>query len=402
MSDPIRWQAEHSQGTSKYRASCDSCNEAKVRCSQEKPTCARCQKSQRTCIYGLSRRSHRSANRPGASNHEQQEKQQQKQQQNIDQWQHPEQQQPMSTPSSNATNTQTNGTQSPIDIGDNIHVTPWMSLLAFPENTSLDSGIGANLFSGSPSLVNTVLQDQNGGLDLGLSASDFSDMGLEIPSGMDLTLSTPSGESALGNEGSGCRTSRFMLKLASTAVPLFGQGYPLDVQLSHLKTALTFAEESLRLSRTDCDDIVPLIISTLVCSIIKGFEKSLEALNEPGEADTESPNIATTQQPQFSWGALRIDDSTELALLKRHMWLVQFQRVGAVLQGMQDRTKGMKHEQMDQAIAQQILVSNHMHMWLEQRAHNVKQKFTMATGDPSSKTEPHSFPKVNQLMMPHQ
>lgn len=42
----------------KYRASCDSCNEAKVRCSQTRPSCARCSKSQdRRCIYGVSKRS---------------------------------------------------------------------------------------------------------------------------------------------------------------------------------------------------------------------------------------------------------------------------------------------------------------------------------------------------------
>ena len=51
----------------KLRASCDACNEAKVRCSQTKPTCARCEKNDIPCIYGLSRRSHKNAPRIGSS-----------------------------------------------------------------------------------------------------------------------------------------------------------------------------------------------------------------------------------------------------------------------------------------------------------------------------------------------
>ncbi|KAL3450558.1 hypothetical protein BJX65DRAFT_14668 [Aspergillus insuetus] len=51
----------------KLRASCDACNEAKVRCSQTKPTCARCEKNDTNCVYGLSRRSHKNAPRIGTS-----------------------------------------------------------------------------------------------------------------------------------------------------------------------------------------------------------------------------------------------------------------------------------------------------------------------------------------------
>ncbi|ROV98479.1 hypothetical protein VPNG_08534 [Cytospora leucostoma] len=53
--------------TAKLRASCDGCNESKVRCSQTKPQCARCIKQGITCVYGLSRRSHKTAPRVGAS-----------------------------------------------------------------------------------------------------------------------------------------------------------------------------------------------------------------------------------------------------------------------------------------------------------------------------------------------
>lgn len=45
----------------RLRASCNACNESKVRCSQRKPSCTRCERNQIECIYGLSRRTHKDA-----------------------------------------------------------------------------------------------------------------------------------------------------------------------------------------------------------------------------------------------------------------------------------------------------------------------------------------------------
>lgn len=47
--------------TIRLRASCNACNEAKVRCSQRKPNCVRCERNGVECVYGLSRRTHRDA-----------------------------------------------------------------------------------------------------------------------------------------------------------------------------------------------------------------------------------------------------------------------------------------------------------------------------------------------------
>ena len=51
----------------KLRASCDGCNESKVRCSQTKPRCERCARLGLACVYGLSRRSHKTAPRVGST-----------------------------------------------------------------------------------------------------------------------------------------------------------------------------------------------------------------------------------------------------------------------------------------------------------------------------------------------
>ena len=45
----------------RLRASCNACNESKVRCSQRKPTCTRCERNGTECVYGLSRRTHKDA-----------------------------------------------------------------------------------------------------------------------------------------------------------------------------------------------------------------------------------------------------------------------------------------------------------------------------------------------------
>lgn len=54
----------------KVRSTCNACQQAKIRCSHEKPSCRRCQKHRIDCIYSMSRRLGRPAKkrelRPGA------------------------------------------------------------------------------------------------------------------------------------------------------------------------------------------------------------------------------------------------------------------------------------------------------------------------------------------------
>lgn len=40
----------------KVRSTCNACQQAKIRCSHEKPSCRRCQKQNMECIYSMSRR----------------------------------------------------------------------------------------------------------------------------------------------------------------------------------------------------------------------------------------------------------------------------------------------------------------------------------------------------------
>ena len=57
MADASNTQNKAGEKSPKYRASSDSCNEAKVRCSQTRSSCSRCLKNRnRRCVYGVSKR----------------------------------------------------------------------------------------------------------------------------------------------------------------------------------------------------------------------------------------------------------------------------------------------------------------------------------------------------------
>lgn len=49
----------------KVRSTCNACQQAKIRCSHEKPSCRRCQKHKIDCIYSVSRRLGRPAKKKG-------------------------------------------------------------------------------------------------------------------------------------------------------------------------------------------------------------------------------------------------------------------------------------------------------------------------------------------------
>ena len=62
----------------KVRSTCNACQQAKIRCSHEKPSCHRCQKQRINCVYSMSRRlgrpaKKRSQHSPGDSNREERE-----------------------------------------------------------------------------------------------------------------------------------------------------------------------------------------------------------------------------------------------------------------------------------------------------------------------------------------
>lgn len=385
MEDAIHWREEQQQNT-KYRASCDACNEAKVRCSRTKPTCARCQKSRVVCIYGLSRRSHRTAARIGCSIPRQQQQQQQQQEK--------EDRQPLNSLSSSDITLPIEGIQLSSSSTQSDYATPNLSVDFSDINFDLSmitSPTSAN------SLMNSALQDLSKDSELGLNASHLPELALDFSfssTGVDLGFSNsdpgswgmPRGDSATRGYTTESCSSRIVTRLASTTLLLNARRISLDVHLSQLKDATNFAEECLGAVSSDWDELSPLALSLLIGSIIVGFERSLEEIESARDSQASSPpqtiGAEVVVQPQFSWGALQIDNKDELVLFKRHMWLMQFQRLDGVLQNLRSRVKNMDHEQMDQATAQKILALNHVRLWLEQQVQLVRQRFSLALNSP--------------------
>lgn len=61
---PLCTQAGATANWERLRKSCDSCQEAKVKCSQHKPSCHRCLRHRQPCIYSPQRRTGRPRKRP--------------------------------------------------------------------------------------------------------------------------------------------------------------------------------------------------------------------------------------------------------------------------------------------------------------------------------------------------
>ncbi|GES62758.1 putative AflR-like C6 zinc cluster transcription factor [Aspergillus terreus] len=61
---PSGAQAEVTSSWERLRKSCDSCQEAKVKCSQHKPSCHRCLRHRQPCVYSPQRRTGRPRKKP--------------------------------------------------------------------------------------------------------------------------------------------------------------------------------------------------------------------------------------------------------------------------------------------------------------------------------------------------
>ncbi|EME38895.1 AflR regulatory protein-like protein [Dothistroma septosporum NZE10] len=70
--------------TPKLKDSCTACATSKVKCSKDKPTCARCTRRGLTCDYGLSKRTGRTSHATAQKQQQQRQQQQQSQQEAAD------------------------------------------------------------------------------------------------------------------------------------------------------------------------------------------------------------------------------------------------------------------------------------------------------------------------------
>lgn len=362
----------------KLRASCDVCNESKVRCSQTKPSCTRCQKQGVVCVYGLSRRSHKSAPRVGA----------QRPSPAIDtppilndhsteastSTRHPSSRNSVSSFSSQSlydaerttvaagSEAQTCSDQPPINFVDDLPATDFSlsSLIFHDDQGSLGTCVTSpsaffdqfDQFGPSDTIVPHDLLDHN-----------------ELPSGP-LQLATD-----FSSNGCHC-VSRATTELMSTMLLSDTSGNMADVQLSVIKRAIQTSQDCI-----DCTCITHelsiMTVMLLVGRIIKGFEVTLGAESPLASAATSLHNgndSGESAAPKMTWGKLPIDMDEEYQL-RQHLLLLNFQKLERLLRQLSDSVKQLRLRQGSNNPAH-VMACECMHMWLEQWANVVKNGFT--------------------------
>ncbi|RYP28645.1 hypothetical protein DL767_007127 [Monosporascus sp. MG133] len=390
----------------RLRASCNSCNESKVRCSQQKPTCARCEHNNTKCIYGLSRRTHKGAppisvpssqrgrgpSRPGA---------------------------PSSRPGRPSRLPSSDDTRSSASTSsDSISKTATRSYSAL-----LDEPAEAhNMFPTTTETeaarldLSNLLTGSTGGMSM--APGYFSTTGAEYADS-----STPwhreflfganhnsdavgmGGSQALDGEGGcTCHTGATEL-LASMRGDSGGGGgsnhqrpaMSLDAQLAKLNQSIVACEASMGCAH-GCEDTEPIYImavAMLISYVIDGF-KMLASESSPapagemvtlGNGERESRSGVATpssinmslgglMEPRLSWGAVELDDNDERDLRQR-LYLLSFRKLERVLSRLtlhiQDLHIALASLPDPSRHLAFVIACDYTRLWLEKKVGDVKR-----------------------------
>ncbi|VUC37202.1 unnamed protein product [Clonostachys rosea] len=355
----------------KLRASCDACNESKVRCSQSRPKCARCQRQGVLCVYGLSRRTHKAAPRVGDA-------------------------------------------QRAVEpLGATI---PSASM--YPQLSPVTSQ-SAGTAEGEMEVVCAAGDDF-------INVSEEVD---ETPESIFSSFNVPGGfdrffENPMGSQGDTLSTDiGFSSLVASTSSPatktcdslyLDGRGGPgsydcsctsqltkhmldlfsllqrqkrasIDVQLSSLKYAVKQADASLGCPCTTGDDVKIVIVAACIGRILQGFDAALRALAEAKARSlrrvAEHETSASADLPRMcSWGVLELEEDDE-GDLRQHIWLMQFRKLEALLSHFSATISQLSHSG-DSRNAAHGMVGEYIDIWLGQKAQCIRD--LCATQGPAS------------------
>ncbi|KAI2631803.1 hypothetical protein GGS21DRAFT_162722 [Xylaria nigripes] len=366
----------------KLRSACNACGEAKVRCSQGKPACTRCEKNGISCIYGLSRRSHRTAARIGESSSPRQT--------------------PRSTtypgkrlipslpspPLSRSSHPGYSTQDTPVSMdtllepgGGYFDASPIQYFQEFDfedaasvaqadgviENLLQESINGRYGFEQNQELLGQndrppFLEQLSEGCNLNSGPSSIVATELlnepwsAVSSNVGGSLSPDNGEYAYGSEaGHKCDcTSRLVSSLLTLQSPCPRNQPPFDVQLSRLRKATKLSERCMRCNCQMSDVIVTVTNSILLYRIIQGFEAALTFTrskdHSPGQqhqrhgsnGSRRRPSDGTRAlSPQLLWGAMQFDQD-EMQDLKPHLWLLQFRKLEKLIESLGESVAKMR------------------------------------------------------------
>ena len=424
----LSWPAMKDEKRMRLRASCNACNESKVRCSQRKPTCTRCERNETECIYGLSRRTHKDA--PPISIPPSQRQGRPSRLGRSPQIGRPPRL-PSSVDTCTSTSTNSNST-SKATIFSNDYVTP---------DESVETHNNANLLSNYMFLTATEPDPMHGTAQLlnfsgevtgstsstsstAMAPGYFSTAEAEYTSLEPLFNATHNND-AIDMET--CRTlnSEDKCTCHSGVIELLAsmrggsnnsndQRLTLDAQLAKLKHCITLSETSIGCthSREDSEPIHIMAVAMLIGYVIDDFEMvaqesslcrssslsswvEMATLGNTGRGSKSSSgrgaspsstnmSLGGLMEPRLSWGMLELEDDDEMDLRQR-LYLLSFRKLERLLSQLTLYLRDLHNVWASLPDPSRhmafVIACDYTRLWLEKKASGVKRLFTVPTKD---------------------
>lgn len=416
------WSAMMDENRMRLRASCNACNESKVRCSQQKPTCTRCERTETKCIYGLSRRTHKDAP-------------------------------PISIPPSQRGGRLSRlGRRPRLSSSDDTHTSTntngnstsqsatWSNDCAMPDEPAEAHDNSANLLGNYMFPTATETDSMHGAaqlLDFGglvsgstsstaMSPGYFSTTGAEYANLKSLFGANHNGDAidmgtcrALNGEGE-CTCHAGVTELLASMRGGSGsndQRLSLDAQLAKLKQCIVSAETSMGCThgREDSEPIHIMAVAMLIGYVIDDFkmlasESSLRRSSSLSSSTTvvematlgnaergsksSSGSVATPSstsmsleglmEPRLSWGVLELEEDDEMDLRQR-LYLLSFCKLERLLsqltlylRDLHNAWASLPDPSRHMAF---VIACDYTRLWLEKKAGGVKRLFSVPTRD---------------------
>ncbi|KAF6228776.1 hypothetical protein HO173_011623 [Letharia columbiana] len=403
MADASRMQINGGEKVPKYRASCDSCNEAKVRCSQTRPSCARCLKGQnRRCVYGVSKRSGKhsgegSTKADGGGKNATVAR-------------------PPATPTSTTGIETPSSSSSTIDPREFLQLFPPSSAdssdllngqqlqkdwtfdnnLFMPNQSATSQGSPANydhyqfMFGRDEGHMSSVqhhgpgLFDNASDAELGSCSRDDS-IAEQPPSyTQSNTQCVSCSTSNLQNDSSSmvdtCRCNEIIITQLSLLPVLLldNECSTFDVELVQFQKAIKLCTGVLACTCPGKDYTSILTISMLIARIISFFERN--GAQAGRDNDQNAPSLIMTgamtpiRSPKFSVGIYEIEGEDECNL-KREVWWMQIRKVESLVAGFKEMVAKMTLQQVYQDNSQ-VAAWGKLVFLLEQKAQAVKRDWS--------------------------
>lgn len=390
--------------TIRLRASCNACNESKVRCSQHKPTCERCERNGAECIYGLSRRTHKDA--PSIS---------------MPSSQRPRRASPSS--SNSDTNSNTTPTQKQNDSAAttatkatshfNIYTQQAPIVAAADPKTHTRPGQLLDFSSPLTDSLSTVTcfptpdaeaEYANhyglgsffaGNNNDGGPTTDIATFWAWQMATTGLTTVPPSPSPSCGE----CTCHAGVTELLASMRGSGDQRLSLDMQLAKLKQCIVSSETSMGCThgRDDAEPIHIMAVATLIGYVVDHFEvlasesplrrslasemvtlESTERGGKPisGMVSPANMCLGGLLEPRLSWGVLELEDDDEMDLRQR-LYLLSFRKLERLLsqltlylRNLHDVRASLPDPSRHMAF---VIACDYTRLWLEKKAEDVKR-----------------------------